>query len=174
MNRLDRLEALAQRLIEGTFNRLFQTQLDPVDLVHHLTAAVENGRRNGKGRADTEEALSLNAQYMAKRWVLQLDGHRFRLGEPVINIGRALDNDIVLSDPTVSRYHVQLRWREGRYHLCPPASKNGLSGQQVNSAQKTGSSIPWTTVNQQSATRHSLVSGDVIALGNISLTIIII
>lgn len=44
MNKLDRLEILAQRLIEGTFHRLFHTQLHPADLAHHLALAIEKGR----------------------------------------------------------------------------------------------------------------------------------
>ena len=46
MNQLDRLETLAQRLIEGTFNRFFQTQLHPADVVHHLAVAIEQGRQS--------------------------------------------------------------------------------------------------------------------------------
>ncbi len=161
MNQLDRLEALAQGLIEGTFNRLFQTQLRPAE------ASVINGR----DRTETKEVLALDARHIARRWVLQLDARQLRLGEPVINIGRALDNDVILSDPTVSRYHAQLRWREGCYHLCPPAVEDGLTGQQLNGTQRMGRSTPWTTVNQRSVIRHPLASSDVIVLGRTVLNV---
>ena len=45
MNQFDRLEALAQRLIEGSFQRLFRIQFQPADLAHHLAAAIENGKQ---------------------------------------------------------------------------------------------------------------------------------
>ena len=49
MNQLDRLERLAQRLIEGVFHRLFQTRLHPADLAEHLAKAIEQGRRDEAG-----------------------------------------------------------------------------------------------------------------------------
>jgi hypothetical protein len=49
MNQLDRLERLAQRLIEGPFQRLFRTRLHPADLGEHLAMAIEKGRRDEMG-----------------------------------------------------------------------------------------------------------------------------
>lgn len=46
MNQLDRLERLAQRLIEGPFRVFFQTRLHLADLADYLANAIENGRRN--------------------------------------------------------------------------------------------------------------------------------
>ena len=35
--------------------------------------------------------------------------HRyFELDQPVTRIGRALDNDVILSDPTVAPYHLKI------------------------------------------------------------------
>jgi len=44
---------------------------------------------------------------------------------PVLHIGRALDNDIVLEDPRVSRHHAQLHRRFGRYVLYDLGSSGG-------------------------------------------------
>ena len=48
MNQLDRLERLAQQLIEGPFRRLFQTHLHPSDLADHLVAVIEANGQNGR------------------------------------------------------------------------------------------------------------------------------
>lgn len=48
-----------------------------------------------------------------------------------LKIGRAPDNDIVLNDLSVSRYHAFLEWQEGKVHLVDLGSKAGthLNGQ---------------------------------------------
>ena len=49
MNQFDRLETIAQRLIEGIFSRLFHTQLHPADLARHLAVIVcETNDCNGR------------------------------------------------------------------------------------------------------------------------------
>jgi hypothetical protein len=48
------------------------------------------------------------------------------LNRPVINIGRHLDNHLVLDDTLVSRRHAQLRAREGQYLLTDLGSKHGI------------------------------------------------
>ncbi|MBN1992581.1 MAG: DUF3662 domain-containing protein [Anaerolineae bacterium] len=50
MNQLDRLERLAQRLIEKPFQRLFQTRLHPADLADHLTMVVAACRDGADSR----------------------------------------------------------------------------------------------------------------------------
>jgi pSer/pThr/pTyr-binding forkhead associated (FHA) protein len=43
----------------------------------------------------------------------------------VLNVGRALDNEIVLEDGTVSAHHAQLRWEDGRWIVFDRESRNG-------------------------------------------------
>jgi pSer/pThr/pTyr-binding forkhead associated (FHA) protein len=50
----------------------------------------------------------------------------FDLTHPVIRIGRALDNDLIVEDRRVSRHHAQLRRRYGRYILQDLGSSGGL------------------------------------------------
>jgi hypothetical protein len=64
----------------------------------------------------------------------------------VVTLGRALDNDVVLDDPRVSRHHAQLRVRQGRYVLYDTGSSGG------------------TFVNQLPVSEMMLNAGDVIAL----------
>ena len=78
---------------------------------------------------------------------LILDGRRHvPLVKPVVTLGRALDNDVVLDDPRVSRHHAQLRVRQGRYVLYDTGSSGG------------------TFVNQLPISEVVLSAGDVISL----------
>ncbi len=154
MSQLDRLEQLAQRLVEGTFSRFFQPQQEapgaqPVD------------------RTQTREVLRLSAgMQRAGRWALQLNDRRLSLGEPVINRGRARDNDVILNDPTVSRYHAQLRWRQGRYMLFPP---------DASLRETAARARPHTTVNQVdvSTEPQPLAHADVLQRGQTIITVLI-
>ncbi|MEA3341904.1 MAG: DUF3662 and FHA domain-containing protein, partial [Chloroflexota bacterium] len=47
------------------------------------------------------------------------------LVQAVVSIGRALDNDVIIEDPRVSRRHAQLRRRYGRYVLYDVGSSGG-------------------------------------------------
>ncbi len=50
------------------------------------------------------------------------------LDERTARIGRDIDNDVVLADPTrsVSRYHAELRFEHGAYSLVDTNSQNGI------------------------------------------------
>lgn len=51
----------------------------------------------------------------------------FPISKPVVRVGRALDNDLILSDPSVSPYHFALRRTEdGGYQLHSLADENGI------------------------------------------------
>ena len=43
----------------------------------------------------------------------------------VVRLGRAVDNDVVISSTNVSRYHAQLRWVESGWLAYDLASTNG-------------------------------------------------
>ena len=59
---------------------------------------------------------------------------QFDLGGPLIGIGRASDNDVILDDPMVSRHHCQLKLQHGAYGFADLGSRNGSSvnGQPVS------------------------------------------
>lgn len=73
------------------------------------------------------------------------------LTQPVINIGRRVENTLVLDDPRVSRTHAQLRSINGRYVLFD-----------LNS---TGGSF----INGVRVTQSVLYPGDVISLAGVNL-----
>lgn len=254
MNKLDHIEIFAQRLIEGIFNRLFQVQLHPADLVHHLARAIKEGQAQhslaqqnlmpnryhlllnprdyaalvgetgyvelvatigdhlvglidesdyqfagplqvslsqddtlspGQVEIHTDYAAAATdpvpterpgadgteinqiGPIAAKQWGLQLNQHQLMLGQPVVSIGRAPDNDIILDDPSIAHYHAQLRWRDGHYYLCPPAGP--ANGRWV--VTRPGSALALPTDKRMA--QKPLIPGQVIRLGNTVLTVIV-
>jgi hypothetical protein len=57
--------------------------------------------------------------------VVLADGSRAAIGDEVVTLGRAAECDIVLSDPTVSKRHAELRRRGGDVVLIDLGSTNG-------------------------------------------------
>jgi len=215
MNKIARFEALAERLVEGTFARLFAGRLSPLEVATHLTRAMEDYQvlaPDGTPQAPThywvylhpadcdmlaserptleaelahhvaelaaqaglvlevtpvvhvlaEERITIHQVRVEARWMpeeaaeaagvertrdmdtgkvdadaevmiaspgrpfLILAGHRHvNLLQPVVSIGRALDNDVIVEDRRVSRHHAQLRRRYGRYVLYDLGSSGG-------------------------------------------------
>jgi hypothetical protein len=83
---------------------------------------------------------------------LIIDGTRhFPLDRAVINIGRRLDNQLILENPHVSRTHAQLRVRDGRFVLFDLGSTAG------------------TRVNGRPIKQHILQPGDVVAMANVRM-----
>jgi pSer/pThr/pTyr-binding forkhead associated (FHA) protein len=75
----------------------------------------------------------------------------YSLNESVINIGRRLENKLVIDDPRVSRNHAQLRAIKGRFVLFDLNSTGG------------------TFVNGQRTSQTVLYPGDVISLAGVVL-----
>jgi len=83
---------------------------------------------------------------------LIIEGKRnFPLDRPLIDIGRRLDNHLLLEDPHVSRKHAQLKVRNGRFILVDLDSTSG------------------TRVNGKLIKEHVLRPGDVIAIAGIEM-----
>lgn len=76
---------------------------------------------------------------------------RFDLGGPLISIGRASDNDVIVDDPLVSRHHCQLKLQHGAYGFADLGSRNG------------------STVNGQQVQEVALGPGDLIRIGDTTL-----
>ncbi len=64
----------------------------------------------------------------------QLKGHRFPIRVPIVNVGRAEYNDIVVPDPSVSSAHAKIQLREGIWILVDLGSTNGtfVDGERVS------------------------------------------
>ena len=79
-------------------------------------------------------------------------GEQFRLRGPSVRIGRALENDIVIADPRVSRFHAEIRQESDRYVIYDLGSTNG------------------TLVAATAIDRSELTSDDLISLGGYRLS----
>ncbi|MFN8412680.1 MAG: FhaA domain-containing protein [Anaerolineales bacterium] len=75
----------------------------------------------------------------------------FPLVDSVVNIGRRLDNQLIIDDPRVSRNHAQLRAIKGRFVVFDLNSTGG------------------TFVNGQRTSQSVLYPGDVISLAGVAL-----
>lgn len=75
----------------------------------------------------------------------------FPLESPEVRIGRRLDNDLVLDNPHVSRYHAVLQLFQGRFRVRDLNSTAGV------------------IVNGDRAKQADLTPGDVITLGGVEL-----
>jgi ABC-type multidrug transport system ATPase subunit len=74
----------------------------------------------------------------------------------ITTIGRADDNDVILSNPTVSRYHARLEWVADNLQITDLGSTNGTL---LNSVQ-IESNVP-----------HALKDGDIIRIGIFTLNL---
>ena len=77
--------------------------------------------------------------------------HRIPLTTSVTNMGRGLNNDLILEDSRVSREHAQLRYRARRFWVSDLHSTNG------------------TFVNGDPVQERDLRHGDIVSLGGLEL-----
>ncbi len=234
---LARFESFAEKLVEGTLQRLGGRRLEPVEIARWLTRAmedhqtisagkifvpnvyrvglhpetfqqfvsfkepleqelasylVEEAERNGfnfvgrphvtltaetgvpRGRLRVSTALAgggprhvddigvtqaIRAEQVqaearrhasAEQLQLVIDERTIPLSQPPINIGRSLDNDVIIQAPSVSRRHAQIVFRHGRWLLRDLNSTYG------------------TRVNGHSIEESILRAGDVITLGDVT------
>lgn len=78
-------------------------------------------------------------------------GETIILRRPVITIGRALDNDVIIDSAEVSRHHARLEVHDGVYTVVDLGSTNG------------------TAVNGRASERTRLQHGDRLTLGTVAL-----
>ncbi len=111
---------------------------------------VDHERTRDLDLSQLEAALSQQHHPTRPAYLIIQGTRTFDLAQDIVRIGRALDNDLVLEEPQVSRYHAQLRCRYGRHVLHNLSS----SGTQVNGF-----------LVQEIALR----AGDIITLGGLDL-----
>lgn len=103
---------------------------------HSTTAVLQRVNHEPKHEAPRNPQLLLHGRQTVA------------LNRDIITIGRSRDNHIVIDDHAVSRYHLQIRLRFGRYTLFDIQSHGG------------------TFVNDVPIKEHGLQNGDVIRIGN--------
>jgi hypothetical protein len=113
-------------------------KLEPVEDTQGMATGKENEPK-------TDDMIPENA-------FLIVEGVKVHpLKEAVVNIGRRLENHLVIDDPRISRNHAQLRAIKGRFVLFDLNSTGG------------------TFVNGQRTSQTVLYPGDVISLAGVSL-----
>lgn len=117
-------------------------------MASHRVDAVEQT----KGLADEKAEEEDGSSHLPENAFLIIEGVKvYPLSLPVVNIGRRMDNQLVIDDPRVSRTHAQLRAINGRFVLFDLNSTGG------------------TFVNGQRASQTVLYAGDVISLAGVAL-----
>lgn len=113
----------------------------------HRAGAMEDTNATPIDAGNTEDNNS-----MPENAFLIVEGVKvYPLAQSVVNIGRRLDNQLVIDDPRVSRNHAQLRAIKGRFVVFDLNSTGG------------------TFVNGQRASQSVLYPGDVISLAGVTL-----
>lgn len=74
-------------------------------------------------------------------WLVDEAGREYRLDPElaIVRLGRALDNDVVIADSRVSRYHAQLQWTGRGWEVTDLGSTNGTV---VGKRQVAGEPLP--------------------------------
>lgn len=116
----------------------------PPDAYLEQTASMPIGKNPESTKQETS-SLPVNA------FLIVNTTDTYPLDQVIVNIGRRLDNQLVISDPRVSRNHAQLRAVRGIYMIFDLNSTGG------------------TYVNGQRITQHPLRPGDVISLAGVAL-----
>ena len=105
-----------------------------------------------KGMAIDTDKGDRNTDIIPENAFLIVEGVKvFPLIETVVNVGRRLENHLVIDDPRISRNHAQLRAINGRYVLFDLNSTGG------------------TFVNGQRTSQTVLYPGDVVSLAGVAL-----
>jgi hypothetical protein len=152
---LDSIETLAREagfrfIISPSITFSANPDLSPRDaevVASHWVEPMEdtNATPNDAGNLEDESQIPENA-------FLIVEGVKvYPLTQSVVNIGRRLDNQLVIDDPRVSRNHAQLRAIKGRFVVFDLNSTGG------------------TFVNGQRASQSVLYPGDVISLAGVTL-----
>jgi hypothetical protein len=86
---------------------------------------------------------------------LDVDGQRHDLAKTVTVLGRALDADVVLDDPGVSRRHAEVHLIDGRARVIDLGSTNGtfVDGERVHASDLTDGST--VTIGRTRITFHA-------------------
>ena len=142
------LKFIGQPIITITTDDTFSSEEVRVVASHKLEPLGETqGIQNTTMGSDTDENAGI-----PENAFLIIEGVKVHpLNETVVNIGRRLENQLVIDDPRVSRNHAQLRAIKGRFVLFDLNSTGG------------------TFVNGQRTSQTVLYPGDVISLAGVAL-----
>jgi hypothetical protein len=154
------LEELANLLVEAAVQSgltlsglpLVRVDADPLLAPGEFQVAVHSRLHDLSPTSGVAVDLFISSQAASAKAFLIVNGVQvFALDQPVINIGRRPDNQLVILDQRVSRLHAQLRYVQGHFVIFDLDSSGG------------------TWVNGQRIRQHALLPGDVISLAGVPL-----
>ncbi len=108
-------------------------EMDPHQASHtvRITPADRVPRSDGQTRdldlIQVQTMLAQETEADVSAYLIIEGTRTFDLDQPVVRLGRALDNDLILEDRRISRHHAQLRCRYGRYILQDMGSSGGTN-----------------------------------------------
>lgn len=142
------LKFVGQPIITITTDDTYSSEEVRVLASHKLEPVAETqGMQNTSSSSESDETAGI-----PENAFLIIEGVKVHpLNETVVNIGRRLENQLVIDDPRVSRNHAQLRAIKGRFVLFDLNSTGG------------------TFVNGQRTSQTVLYPGDVISLAGVAL-----
>jgi hypothetical protein len=147
------LEAGYQFSVPPTITISEDSNIKPGDFNLIASTRVESMEETKDMKTDDQSQNDVNDNTtIPENAFLIVEGIKvYPLKQAVINIGRRLDNMVVVDDPRVSRNHAQLRSINGRFVVFDLNSTGG------------------TFVNGQRASQSVLYPGDVISLAGVTL-----
>jgi hypothetical protein len=129
-----------------------QVQVDPALATGEVQVATQNHASGISRTSNLASVPGSEVKGLPEGAFLIVDGTRlFPLEQPVINIGRRPDNQLVIDDARISRTHAQLRLVHGQYVIFDLDSSGG------------------TWVNGKPVRQQGLLPGDVILLAGLPL-----
>ncbi len=120
-----------------------------------VSATIEEGEEKEKAKIEETQAISLaeaarSDLAFAPAYLVNLEtGDKSYLTSGLTRIGRSRSNDIVIADPSVSRFHAEAEYHQGKIYLKDLASTNG------------------TQVNGKLIKEKRLSDGDIVVFGGV-------
>ena len=96
-----------------------------------------------------ENRFTISSPGLPEKAYLVVNARLFHLDKEIIRIGRSIENDLVLNDPSVSRFHAEIRYEDSQFLLIDLGSSGG------------------TFLNNQKVDRDVLFSGDIIVFSKL-------